>query len=89
MSEKRCRRTIYIQNEEDIFREELDKALNSVQNGKAAGKDNIFIEIIKFALCDPVIEEIFILTKQMYSTGQIPKDFLILLPYSGNLTLLL
>ncbi|XP_063382993.1 uncharacterized protein LOC134669399 [Cydia fagiglandana] len=59
----------------DILREEFNKALIGIQNGKAAGDDGLYIEYIKYAECDPIKEEIFMITQDIYKTGVIPKDF--------------
>lgn len=59
----------------DIIREEFDTALKNIKNGKKAGSDGIFVELIKYANCDPLLDEIFELVGKMYTTGKVPIDF--------------
>lgn len=59
----------------DILRDEFDDALRNIKNGKAAGEDGIYIELIKHSDNDLLLEEIFKITKLIYKTGQIPNDF--------------
>jgi hypothetical protein len=60
-----------------IMREEFDSALKSLQAGKAAGNDGIYIDFIKYSNCDVLTDEIFEIITQMYNTGSIPTDFMI------------
>lgn len=58
-----------------ILKEEFVKALMSIHNGKAAGNDQIYIEMIKYAMCEPFTKEIFDIMQDIYTTGQVPLDF--------------
>ncbi|KAI5640823.1 hypothetical protein NE865_06931 [Phthorimaea operculella] len=74
-------------NGPEILRVEFDRALKCIQNGKAAGYDLIFIELIKKSN-DLMLDEIFDIVKSIYSSGAIPTDFLltktIVLPKKAN-----
>lgn len=51
----------------------LNKALNSIQNGKAAGDDRIYIEMFKYSNCDPLKDEIFKLVHKIREIRYVPK----------------
>ena len=59
---------------ESILREEFDQALKDMKGNKAAGIDEIPIELIKYAGAR-VKDRLFRLVCRIYDEGKIPKDF--------------
>ena len=57
-----------------ILRDEFNKTLKLMKTGKAAGIDNIAMELIQNASKE-LQDELFKLVNDIYTTGEIPKDF--------------
>ncbi|GFO14237.1 endonuclease-reverse transcriptase [Plakobranchus ocellatus] len=58
---------------EDDFKDEVEAAIKKMKNGKAAGQDNIPVEIIK-ALDNLKLDLTTKLLNAIYDSGTIPKD---------------
>jgi len=65
---------------EVILRDEFNRTLKLMKTGKAAGTDDIAMELIQNASTE-LQDELFILVNDLYTTGEIPKDLPILYPY--------
>ncbi|GFR62865.1 RNA-directed DNA polymerase from mobile element jockey-like [Elysia marginata] len=59
-----------------ILKAEVEKTINDMKNGKAAGPDQILIELLQ-ALGNWGIDQLTQLLNRIYDTGNIPKDMLI------------
>ncbi|GFS21355.1 endonuclease-reverse transcriptase [Elysia marginata] len=59
-----------------ILKAKVEKTINDMKNGKAAGPDQIPIELLQ-ALGNWGIDQLTKLLNRIYDTGNIPKDMLI------------
>lgn len=70
-----------------ITREEFDEALKRLKSRKACGVDEIPAELIQ-ALDEEMKELMYMMTKEIYETGDIPEDFqeckMVMLPKKAN-----
>ena len=57
----------------DITRREVENALKSVKDGKAGGRDEVAVEMLK-AMEEQGIERITDLCNIIYNTGNFPRD---------------
>lgn len=55
-------------------KEELKEIINKLKNNKAAGKDSIVAELLKYA-GDKIVEQLEKLFKQIWLTENIPQDW--------------
>uniref|UniRef100_A0A8D8YBX5 Craniofacial development protein 2 n=1 Tax=Cacopsylla melanoneura TaxID=428564 RepID=A0A8D8YBX5_9HEMI len=71
----------------DITREEFDEAMKRLKPRKACGIDEIPAELIQ-ALDEEMKELLYMVTKEIYETGDIPEDFqeskIVMLPKKAN-----
>ncbi|XP_030759848.1 uncharacterized protein LOC115885174 [Sitophilus oryzae] len=66
---------IETENGPDIMISEIERALKNTKNGKAAGPDNIYPELIKLINGDN-LKLLVNLFNSVYNTGNIPRDWL-------------
>uniref|UniRef100_A0A8D8X5H0 Craniofacial development protein 2 n=1 Tax=Cacopsylla melanoneura TaxID=428564 RepID=A0A8D8X5H0_9HEMI len=69
--------------ENNVTREEFDRALKDLKAKKAIGKDEVTAELLK-ALPEDMKQLLFEITKDIYASGEVPEDFkesrIVLLP---------
>ena len=72
-----------------VTKQEIRKALKSLNNGKAAGEDNIPAEALKEG-GEVIVDQLHVLLNLVWTTGEIPSDWkkglLVKLPKSGDLS---
>lgn len=60
------------EGEDEITKEEFDKALRDLKTKKAIGKDEVTAELLK-ALDEEMQQLLFGITKEIYDSGEVPR----------------